>query len=70
MSRKKIPSKQALIEALREADGNQASVARKFHSLYIYGGNANFALYGVEGCKRNDRRAMAGGLLGCKGMAA
>ncbi len=31
MSRKKIPSKQALIEALREADGNQASVARKFN---------------------------------------
>ena len=28
--RKKIPNKQALIEALREADGNMASVARKF----------------------------------------
>jgi hypothetical protein len=31
MSRRKIPSKQALIEALREADGNMASVARKFN---------------------------------------
>ncbi len=30
MSRKKIPSKMALIEALREADGNQATVAKKF----------------------------------------
>ena len=28
--RRKIPSKEALIEALREADGNMASVARKF----------------------------------------
>lgn len=28
--RKKIPSKQALTDALREADGNMASVARKF----------------------------------------
>src|SRR5205085_1425520 len=31
MSRKKIPSKTALIEALREADGNMATVARKFN---------------------------------------
>lgn len=31
MSRKKIPSKAALIEALREADGNQATVAKKFN---------------------------------------
>ena len=30
MSRRKIPSRAALIEALREHDGNQASVARKF----------------------------------------
>ena len=31
LSRKKIPGKRALIEALREADGNQAAVARKFN---------------------------------------
>jgi hypothetical protein len=31
MSRRKIPSKAALIEALREADGNQAAVAKKFN---------------------------------------
>ncbi len=31
MSRKKIPSKQALIEALRELDGNMAAAARRFH---------------------------------------
>ncbi len=31
MSRKKIPNKQALIAALRAADGNQATVARKFN---------------------------------------
>lgn len=31
MSRKKIPSKKALEVALREADGNMASVARKFN---------------------------------------
>ena len=31
MSRKRIPSKKALIEALKECDGNQASVARKFN---------------------------------------
>jgi hypothetical protein len=30
VSRKKIPDRQALIDALREADGNMASVARKF----------------------------------------
>jgi hypothetical protein len=30
MSRKKIPSRAALIEALREADGNMAQVARRF----------------------------------------
>jgi hypothetical protein len=30
MSRRKIPSKAALISALHEADGNMASVARKF----------------------------------------
>jgi hypothetical protein len=31
MSRKKIPSKQALIEALRELDGNMAAAGRRFH---------------------------------------
>jgi len=31
MSRKKIPGKAALIEALRELDGNHAAVARRFH---------------------------------------
>ena len=31
MSKKKIPSKDALIEALREGDGNMASAARKFN---------------------------------------
>lgn len=31
MSRRKIPNKNALIEALREADGNMAQVARQFH---------------------------------------
>lgn len=30
MSRRKIPDKQALTEALKEADGNMATVARKF----------------------------------------
>lgn len=30
MSRRKIPSKQALIAALREASGNMSTVARKF----------------------------------------
>lgn len=30
MSRKKVPSREALIGALREGDGNMASVARKF----------------------------------------
>lgn len=30
MSRRKVPGKEALIEALRECDGNQAAVARKF----------------------------------------
>ena len=30
MSRKKIPNKQALIEALKDLDGNMASVAQKF----------------------------------------
>jgi hypothetical protein len=31
MSKRKIPSKQALIEALRENDGNMAAAARRFH---------------------------------------
>ncbi len=31
MSRRKIPNKQALIAALREFDGNMASVARRFN---------------------------------------
>jgi hypothetical protein len=31
MSRKKIPSRQALIEALRDLDGNMAATARRFH---------------------------------------
>lgn len=31
MSRKKIPSRQALIDALRELDGNMAAAARRFH---------------------------------------
>jgi hypothetical protein len=31
MSRKKIPSREALIEALRENDGNMAAVGRRFH---------------------------------------
>ncbi len=31
MSRRKIPSKAALVEALRASDGNMATVARKFN---------------------------------------
>jgi hypothetical protein len=31
MSRKKIPSREALIEALRENDGNMAATGRHFH---------------------------------------
>lgn len=31
MSRRKIPSKRALSDALRELDGNMAAVARRFH---------------------------------------
>lgn len=31
MSRKKIPSRPALIKALRELDGNMAAVGRRFH---------------------------------------
>ncbi len=31
MSRKKIPSRAALVEALRENDGNMAATARRFH---------------------------------------
>jgi hypothetical protein len=31
VSKRKIPSRQALIEALRQADGNMATVAKKFH---------------------------------------
>ena len=31
MSRRKVPSKTALIEALKECDGNMAAVARRFH---------------------------------------
>lgn len=31
MSRKKIPNRKALTDALRELDGNMAAVARRFH---------------------------------------
>ncbi|CAN5548210.1 hypothetical protein BH20ACI3_BH20ACI3_38870 [soil metagenome] len=31
MSRKKIPSRQALVEALTELDGNMAAAGRRFH---------------------------------------